>query len=325
MNNDVAGQIPQIPQMPPMPSVVLPDSPGLDPALANEVRALIKQSTQQSSQVSSVASWVHSRFSRCIAARSGFTRRLSDATYAIKQQYTPADEAKYCEEGQPVIHMGVFANKSRTVSAWVKDILTNTPAKVWTIGATPVPEIPQEIMNVILGQVENEVSAMGMPVEMADAARNVLMSIAKTHVDGAVKESMGKLEREVDDALTEAKFNAELSAFIDDFAVYPYAVLAGPFETAELKLSYDETGKLVETVYPRLSVRRVNPINFYWSPDSTTPQNGECVIEYGSISASVLYDSQDLPGMLKAGIQNVLASGYSFSSISYTDISLSNL
>ena len=294
----------------------------IPPELARELRN-VYASNSQVNELQSLASFVTGQMCKAINVRAGITQRLINATYSLQQRYPPAEEQRIMEDQQPCIHMGIVANKVRTVSAWLKDIMTNSTNKIWTLEATPKPEVPEELRMAVFEQVANELQA-GMPPDMIQSLMAVLLPIVEEKVKEAADQSAANMERYIHDMLTESNLAHALSCFIDDLAAYPYAVMGGPFITPTRKIKYGPRGA-EEVVDATMTVRHVNATRFYWSADSTTCQDGEFVIEYGAISTNALHDSIKIPGFVETGILEVLASNYNFLTSTYRDIGLEML
>ena len=295
----------------------------IDPELAKEIRDTVSQYIQ-SAPVSAVAGHVLTKMSLAYGNRAPITKRLVDATLAMRQEYSAEMKQQIEESGQPDIHMGIVANKIRTVSAWLTDILTNGQYKIWTLDATPEPSLPADLMRLIQQRVVQEVQQFQMPPQYAQGAGDALVPVVKQHIKSLADEGAKEMSAHIEDKLNEAKFLTVLSEFIDDFAAYPYAVMSGISVRTERRLEYSPTG-ISEVVKPVMACYRVNPKDFYWSPDSTNCQNGEFVIEYASLTNTDLFGCRDLPGFVKDSIDCILGAGYSFNNTQYSQTHIENL
>ncbi|MBI5543175.1 MAG: hypothetical protein HY901_04760, partial [Deltaproteobacteria bacterium] len=97
-----------------------------------------------------------------------------------------------------------------------------------------------------------------------------------------------------------------LTGVISDLAEFPTAIMKGP--VVERTPSLRWTGDKLSTVNRmRYVMKRVHPLDFYPSPNSTTPHNGNYVVERARVSYEDLLDTKDLPGFKEEAVRKVLA------------------
>lgn len=319
--------LPPMGGMPPMDSEVLPmpmdgvgipppqpEGGGIPPELANEINILLTEYEQEDG-LHSVAAWVCEKMHNAISIRVPFSTRMENATYAFRQQYNPEDTAKILESGQTLVHMGIAAAKMSAVSAWLKDIYGGDH-KVWKLNPSPIPEMPDTVAQAIAERIIQESLAMGMPVEQVGVMTDQMGAIARDHLKEAAATGSEAMEEYIDDLLTESGFAREMALFVDDFSVYPYAVMGGPFVHATRRVSWDGE-KAVEKVETQMVAKRINPNHMYWSADSTNTQDGEFIIEYASVNAGQLLACREVEGFIPAGIDMVVSRDFAFSQLSY--------
>lgn len=294
----------------------------VNPELARDVVNVLAQYTQ-SVEISSVAKWVNDCMAKALTVRQPYTHKLEKATYAVRQEYTPEETRLIIESQQVDIHMGIVATKIATVSAWLKDVYSGD-AKVWTLGTSPIPELPEAVNNAIMERVISEVVQNGVPVEQVPQMLQAFQGMAESYAVTAAETGATAMERYIDDRLKESGFSTELAQFIDDYATYPYAVMGGPFVINKRAIGWHDN-QVIETMKPTLAARRINPVNFYWSADAVDCQTCEYVIEYSDMSSAALYDARELNGFIQSGIDRILATDYNFGQCVYASESLNNL
>lgn len=307
-------------EMPPMPidgvgiPPPMPEGGSIPPELANELSLLLAEYEQEDG-LHSVASWVCGKMHDAINVRAPFTCRMESATYAFRQQYTPEDTAKILESGQTLVHMGISAAKMSAVSAWLKDIYSGDH-KVWKLNPSPVPSMPDSVAQAIAERIIQESLAMGMPPEQIGVLTDQMGAIARDHLKEAAATGAEAMEEYIHDLLTESAFAQEMALFVDDFSVYPYAVMGGPFVHSVQRVGWDGEKTVIHNE-TRMVSKRVNPNHLYWSADSTTTQDGEFIIEYANINASSLLACREIDGFVPAGIDMIVSRDFSFSQLSY--------
>ena len=84
-------------------------------------------------------------------AKMDVERKMIDAMRAKNGEYSPAKLQKLRQQGSSEIYMMVFSTKARQAKALIGDVMLGTADdKPWTIEPTPDPEIPQDVVEVIL-------------------------------------------------------------------------------------------------------------------------------------------------------------------------------
>ena len=74
--------------------------------------------------------------------------RLTETARARNMEYPPAKMAEIQAQGGSEIFMGIVSTKCRTATAWLRDTLLGTGTdKPWSISATPIPDVPPDIID----------------------------------------------------------------------------------------------------------------------------------------------------------------------------------
>lgn len=198
--------------------------------------------------------------------------------------------------------------KVSALNAWIRDLLFGSGGIPFTVEPTPVPELNKEIEDetlarvkeVIYGDVESVVPST--KVEMQKLIRD-----QKKHVRDAMLVAANNAAKAMEtvmwDQCVDGGYDKAMKKFLQDFCIYPYAVLEGP--VPEVRTNFVWKGKSLEAkdevVY---AVNHVSPFDFFWSSDSTDAQDGSYVIVRKRYSRKQLVKMAKLDSYIK---ENVLA------------------
>lgn len=198
--------------------------------------------------------------------------------------------------------------KVSALNAWIRDLLFGSGGIPFTVEPTPVPELNKEIENetldrvkeVIFGDVESVVPST--KVEMQKLIRD-----QKKHVRDAMLVAANNAAKAMEtvmwDQCVDGGYDKAMKKFLQDFCIYPYAVLEGP--VPEVRTNFVWKGKSLEAkdevVY---AVNHVSPFDFFWSSDSTDAQDGSYVIVRKRYSRKQLVKMAKLDSYIK---ENVVA------------------
>jgi hypothetical protein len=257
--------------------------PALIPvARASDLEAASKRASaekQSSMMIRGLASHVRRRWEVMRDhKRLSIEPRLTECLRARNMEYDPSKLAEIREHGGSEIFMGIVSGKCRTATAWLRDALLGTGAdKPWSIGSTPVPEVPPEVqqnLQMIMQQnLQMYYSQGGQPLDpaqlkqLAAGMKDTAMRQMKDEADKRVS----RMEKKMEDQLIEGGFVRALFDFTNDVATFPYAVLKGPVPRKRRAMKWVEGGLAAVDVL-RDEWERVDPYKFYWAPWGDDPQ-----------------------------------------------------
>lgn len=198
--------------------------------------------------------------------------------------------------------------KVSALNAWIRDLLFGSGGTPFTIEPTPIPELNQDMEEEILGRVKeilfakSEIGLPQTPKEMNDLIlqqKKAVRELTQASADRAAK----LMEEQMWDQCIDGGYKKAFLQFLQDFCIYPYAVLEGP--TPELRVNYVWSGNDLkakeEVVY---AVNRISPFDFFWSPDSTNAQDGSYVIVRKRYSKQQLFQMTKMKSYIR---HNVIA------------------
>lgn len=198
--------------------------------------------------------------------------------------------------------------KVSALNAWIRDLLFGSCGAPFTIEPTPIPELNKAIEDEVLMRVKEVM--FGDEEALVPQSRlelKELMRQQKDYVREAMQvEAQNKakvMETVMWDQCIDGNYRGAMLKFLQDFCIYPYAVLEGP--VPEVRTNYVWSGNTLtpkdEVVY---AINHVSPFDFFWSADSTNTQDGSYVIVRKRYSRQQLMKMARTDSYIK---ENVLA------------------
>lgn len=197
-------------------------------------------------------------------------------------QYYGTVDCKIAEAfpGMPSINLTQL--KVSALNAWIRDLLFGSGGTPFAVEPTPVPELSKDMEDEILDRVkdvifgENEVMLPKTNAELRGLVSKEKKFVREARIAMA-KKACALMEEEMWDQCIDGGYKSAFLKFLQDFCIYPYAVLEGP--VPEIRTQHVWSGNSLrdkdEVVY---AVNHVSPHDFFWSPDSTNAQDGSFVI-----------------------------------------------
>jgi len=281
---------------------------------ANELLATKKEDT-----LDSLHSHIIGSFQKAKDARetSGVNQIMLDGLRAYNGTYS-SSELESIGSGSS-IWMNLTSNLCRVASSWIQDILVGT--KSYSIKPTPIPELPEEEANIIAslveeqfqkakeeeaeakaaaeqaqaeqGQEQGQEAPPPAPKEKVETLKEVneykrdLQEAILDALNTESNEAFEPIARQVADNLVEGEWDKAMLEFLDDFPIFPTAIMKGPVITKEPKLKW-ENGEAVTTEEYKFKNKRLNPLDIYPAPEASTPNEGD-FIEHLRLDRTELY------------------------------------
>jgi len=286
---------------------------------------------------SSLASHIRSEFIRARDVRrsSGIEESMFDSLRYFNGEYNPKDLQMIREEGGSNIFMNLTATKCRAAASWIKDILLGK-VDPFSIEPTPQPSLPEDILTLIERAIKQETAVSQAPQEGGMSASKAQETLTESNqktrdikdaiyqeIFSEAKYGVKQIEVMIKDQLVEGSWECAFSDFIDDFVVFPSAIMKGPIITKKKRLTWlDGLPNVVnETIFLN---KRVSPFDIYPLPETTNPNNGG-IIEHLRLSPSELYGLKDLveAGYKTEAIEEILGNLNNNSSIIPSDVDTS--
>lgn len=317
---DIPSAAPALPAGPAIPSAKVINIGGfmragnLGDALRDHADAARKaefERTQSSTVIQGLAGRVKELFHQAQAGRLSVEQEMLEALYARRGEYTPEKKAQIKEARQPLIYMMLASGKMRQVESLLRDVLLGAGAdKPFSVGATPVPELPPAAVQVAVQQLVTEIQqAMmsGFPPSI-DAAQQRLRQI-RDEITPLVQEEARRfaerMEMKMEDQLLEGGYLRALDQFITDLSTFKTAFIMGPILRRKPKLSWGENGELKVEDAIQLEWERKDPFDVYPARWATSIQDGPLILKH-RLSRRALNELIGVEGYSEEAIREVI-------------------
>jgi hypothetical protein len=249
--------------------------------------------------------YVRQRFTDISLTRSKIDEILLSCLRQRQGEYDPTELALMGNTSIRTFY-GITGTKCRAGEAWLNDILTASGERAWNLKPTPIPEVPQFVKDLIVAQMKEELQRYGQQPEsvLRDRIRE-LGALAYNKLVDAATEGTDKMERRIDDQLTQADWQKQMQDFIADLMTYPFAVLKAPVMRRTRQIVWEGSQPRVQDVTAPF-VERVSPFDFYWAEWATNPQEGY-IVEVMHMPRTAVYDCIDMANFDNDAIREVLA------------------
>lgn len=248
------------------------------------------------------------------AARHRNTVKFGDATatevldrcYAQYFGEIPCD-IKAAFGNMPSVNLSQL--KISALNAWLRDLIFGSGGIPFAIEPTPVPELNDSMVEEVLVRVKDVL--FGGKGEMPTTRAQLQELIDKEKyatrelMIAKAKEASKLMETEMWDQCVEGGFKKAVLKFLQDFCIYPYAVLEGPVPEIRTRMVWqgDSIQPKDEVIY---AVNRVSPFDFFWSVDSTNAQDGSYVIIRKRYSKHQLMKMAKMPSYISENVLKAL-------------------
>lgn len=200
-------------------------------------------------------------------------------------------------------YVNITAMKSGTVSSFLLESLILANQIPWTISPTPVPTLTEANKFDIAKMTDAAVEA---------GYRGDLQALVNENTDAFIREKEEKakdaaenMEKLITDQCMEGGWNRSMYGFINDFCVYPYAILQGPVPVRRPRMAW--SGASLKPVYETFyEFKSISPWDFWYSPDSPDTQRGTGVFVRERWTRTQLLDAAKMPSFITNNVLKVL-------------------
>lgn len=245
-------------------------------------------------------------------ARSKITSIIRECQMAAESEYSPEQIAAIREAGGSEAYVPVTEQKIHSAVAWLKEILTGSGDRIWTIDPTPEPDLDDgKVRHITMAAMEEfqRMQAQNLQMTADDAyqfaqdMRQELFNITNEEA----KKAAEKMAVRIDDILQEGGFQEAMFDFIDNLCRYPAAFMR-MVQRMETKLEYDENSKEYKEIESPVTVfERVNPVQVFPAPAAKTVNDSD-LVEVITMSKAELFTLTGLPGYSEENIRAFLSS-----------------
>ena len=241
---------------------------------------------------------------------NGISQRLIEAQRTYRGEYSPDKLKDIKAFGGSEVYSRVTPTKCRGATSVLRDLYLSASGPPWELQPTPVPTLPEDIAEAVIGLVQTEVESMQQNgLEITEAmVRDRMSQLYASAQLAAVRKSVEEAQassRELNDVLVEGGFYRALKEFLIDLPIFPIACLKGPVVRQKSKVRWKD-GKPSKETTPKLFWDRVSPLDLYFTPDASDLEESY-VIEHVRYSRQELYNLIGVPGFKEDEIRAVLA------------------
>ena len=282
-------------------------------ARVSDIEARAKKEAQaQNAQpvVQGLASHVNKRWQTARLAKRELEERMLQCLRQRNGEYDPEKLAEIQAQGGSEIFIQLTSVKCRAATSWLRDTLLGTGSdRPWNLEATPIPELPPDVVEALKAQMATQLMAMYAQGQAVD--EQTLTRVAADMKDAAMREMkeeaekrIERMERKMEDQLVQGGFQRAFNEFLDDIVTFPYAVMKGPVKRRRKTLQW-VNGALTPVDEIRNEWERVDPFMLYWAPWAWELNDG-FVIERHKMTREDLESLIGVEGYSEAAIRTVL-------------------
>lgn len=278
----------------------------------DEERQRLAEASQQRPIIQDLAAYVRKAFDDARTAKQPVEQRIAKCIRQRRGEYDPDKLEAIRKQGGSEIYMMLTSVKCRAAASWLRDAMMGSGSnKPWSLKPTPVPELPQVVLDAIehrvMLDVQQFLSVGGlMPSqEMIENAKRIAADRLRIEQQTAAKKATELQETKMEDQLVQGGFHEALSQFIDDLVTFPAAILKGPVVRRKKKLEWGPNQEPVVEEDLCLEWERVDPLNLYPSRYAEHIDDGY-LIERHKLSRSDLHSLIGVEGYNEPAIRQVL-------------------
>lgn len=260
--------------------------------LRQEQDRALQESLKQPSDVQkqqTLLGFLETRWQAALQAKRPIEEQMFKNLDQARNVYETKKLLAIREIGGSEVYPGVTDTKCRNGIAWLKDIMFQTGAPPYGIDPTPVPELPQPLLQQLqakfigdtLQEVTQRSAVQGAPLDMNAAIQEIqatlpeLQDRIKKASRDLAKDKAEQMFRELDDKLVEGGWYDALDQAIWDLVILKGAFLKGPIRRNKMVLDFDDTTQQVTAVKEIVEeYERRSPFDIYPQPDSNDINDG---------------------------------------------------
>ena len=283
---------------------VIEDGMDMDVLSAEEQQARIDE------QLQSLGGRLKALAEEQVKNKGKLEQRWLEDLRQVHGKVSAAESKALSDAKKSSIVVNITRNKSNAGEARLVDLAAPTDTRHWGVKPTPVPELQELAQEARPTQLPN-----GQPVPAQELAKQKIKQ---------AKERAEKMEQEIDDQLTEAKFNPKMRQMIHDCVRLGTGIIKGPVVVGRSRRAWSEVEKgsgvfsldFCEDLRPGVEV--VSPWNFFPDMRACRIEEAEFVFERKFLTKKMLRNLAERPGYLVDQIKELLRDSPSELSISDT-------
>lgn len=204
-------------------------------------------------------------------------------------------------------YVNLSALKTTTVVAWMRDLIMNSNELPFTISPTPIPELSEFARLEVLQQVKRQIFMQGFSGDVLQLVKDLKYKQIDAENKYA-RDAADAMQLLIRDQCLEGGFEIALMRFINDFVMYPYAVLHGPVPVRKTVMEWSGN-RLVKKEKVVMSFIPVSAWDFLWTPDSPDAHTGAGVFIRERMSKAQMKKALDNKAYIRQNVARVLDMG----------------
>lgn len=248
--------------------------------------------------------YVRDKYQAAFEAKNETYHQMLDCLRQVRGESLPCDED---DDGIDIV-MNITSPIVRGVVGLVRDVLANNLEAPFTIKPSPNPDLNEETVSRLMQRLQIELPMLieqsgGNEEEVMNGVR-AMRNAAKLYQDKEAARAAEAMNSLIEDILLDAGWSKAFGDFIYNFVVYPAAILKSPVTTVKKWKEWSGVSMVVreETVQV---VENISPFDIYPAPYSTSPNDGEYLVERRRIRRDELLNLSGVPGYSASGISRV--------------------
>lgn len=234
--------------------------------------------------------------------------RYLEALRAYNGEYNPRKISEIKKFGGSDVYSRITSTKCRGATALLRDVYLGGE-RPWTMEASPVPDVPGEVIEDIeklVGIEAQQLAQLGEPmsVDAIEMRRKELFDAGKLAQKKEADKQAHMSSQRIEDILMEGGFYRAFKEFLADLPIFPLACIKGPEVRNVMDVKWVD-GKLQQTMIPKMFWRRVSPFDLYIDPAASSAAEGD-IIEKIKVRRGDLQQCIGLPGYNEENIRSVL-------------------
>lgn len=227
----------------------------------------------------------------------------------LNRLFHARDNATTCEEKElknlypewAALPTSIVDFKTDILKSMIRESIADVARAPFIIDPTPDPELPESVVSDILSKSAANLEALfSVAAEGQEPTEEVLLDMlrqeklnAKREQKDHAREQALQVQNKLYDKTVEGGYRKAIIEFADDFALYPLAVLHGPFPTP-IKTTVWKNNSFEEVTRDRWMFERISPFNFFWSQDSADTNTGTAVYIRKQVPYDFLYNAREM-------------------------------
>lgn len=227
----------------------------------------------------------------------------------LNRLFQARDNATTCEEQKlkelypewAAMPTSLVDFKTDILKSMIRESIADVARAPFIIDPTPEPELPESVITAILNKTAGNLEALfSIATEGQEPTEEMLMDMLRKEKQNAkieqkkhAREQALLIQNQLYDKTVEGGYRKAIIEFADDFALYPFAVLHGPFPTP-VKTTVWKGDKFAEVTRDRWMFERISPFDFFWTQDSADCNTGTGVYIRKQVPYDFLYNAREM-------------------------------